>query len=113
MSAATRDLYYESGNLYEAYVRSDAIHNSWLKIWGNENDYVQAHGLFGTELSDAFGLKRTLMSVTTDLGTAERFAGLNGRVFDAYIPRNQLIKQTLKGAGESEYLIKFGTGGFK
>ena len=31
-----------------------------------------------------------------------------------YIPKYQLIEQTfLEGAGESEYLIKFGAGGFK
>ncbi len=33
--------------------------------------------------------------------------------FEAYIPKYQLIEQTLEGAGESEYLIKFGAGGFK
>lgn len=53
------------------------------------------------------------MSVTTDLGTAEKFAGLNGRVFDAYIPRNQLIKQTgiwyknqVLNAGQAAYLVR-------
>lgn len=95
------------------YAQSNNTHNNWLKIWGNENDYVQAHAAFGTELSDAFGLDRTFMSVTTDLNVARKFAGEGGRVFEAYIPRSQLIKQTLSGAGESEYLIRFGAGGFK
>ena len=113
MSDATRNLYFETGNIETAYIQSNAIHNSWLKIWGNENDYVQAHGMFGTELSQAFGLDRTLMSVTTDPNIARGFAGTNGRVFEAYIHKSQLIKQTLEGAGENEYLIKFGTGGFK
>ncbi len=113
MSDATRNLYFETGNLDAAYAQSNLVHARWLDVWGNENDYVQAHGAFGTELSQAFGLDRTFMSVTTDPSVAHRFAGKNGRVFDAYIPKSQLIEQTLRGAGESEYLIKFGTGGFK
>ena len=113
MSDATRNLYFETGNLEAAYVQSGAIHDSWLRIWGNENDFVQAHGAFGTELSQAFGLDRTFMSVTTDPDVARRFARTGGRVFEAYIPKSQLIKQTLSGAGESEYLIRFGLGGFE
>ncbi len=113
MSDATRNLYFETGNLELAYMQSGAIHNSWLDIWGSEMNYVQAHGAFGTEMSEAFELRRTLMSVTTDPDVARRFAGTNGRVFEAYIPRSQLIEQTLGGAGESEYLIRFGSGGFK
>jgi len=53
------------------------------------------------------------MSVTTDANVARRFASVNGRVYEAYIPKSQLIEQTLSGAGESEYLIRFGSGGFK
>ena len=113
MSDATRNLYFETGNLDAAYAQSGAIHDNWLIIWGNQNDYVQAHGAFGTELSQAFGLDRTFMSVTTDPDVARRFAGANGKVFEAYIPKSKLIEQTLGGAGESEYLIKFGAGGFK
>lgn len=113
LSDATKDLYYETGNLNDAYAQSSSIHDSWLRIWGNENDYVQAHGAFGTELSATFGLKRTFMSVTTDSNVAQRFAGINGRVYEAYIPKSQLIEQTLSGAGEGEYLIRFGFGGFK
>ncbi|MCR5837087.1 MAG: hypothetical protein K6G88_11320, partial [Lachnospiraceae bacterium] len=113
MSDATRNIYLETGNLKGAYAQSNKIHNDWLTIWENENDYVQAHAAFGTELSEAFGLDRTFMSVTTDVNVARQFAGEGGRVFEAYIPRSQLIKQTLSGAGESEYLIRFGSGGFK
>ena len=113
MSDATRNLYFETENLDVAYVQSGAIHDNWLNIWGNQNDYVQAHGAFGTELSQAFGLDRRFMSVTTAPDVAHRFAGANGQVFEAYISKSQLIEQTLGGAGESEYLIKFGAGGFK
>jgi len=113
MSDATRNIYMETGNLSTAYQQTGAVHNSWLKVWGNEVDYAQAHGAFGTELSQAFGLDRTLMSVTTDPNIARGFAGNKGRVFEAYVPKSQLIKQTLSGAGESEYLIRFGSGGFR
>ena len=88
MSDATRNLYFETGNLEATHVQSGAIHDSWLRIWGNENDFVQAHGAFGTELSQAFGLDRTFMSVTTDPDVARRFAGTGGRVFEAYIPKS-------------------------
>lgn len=53
------------------------------------------------------------MSVTTDPDIARIFAGIDGKVFEAYIPKSKLIKQTLSGAGEKEYLIRFGSGGFK
>lgn len=99
--------------LNSAYSQSNSIHDAWLKVWRNENDYVQAHGEFGSELTSAFGLDRTFMSVTTDPTVAQKFAGENGRVFEACIPISQLISQTLSGAGENEYLIQFGSGGFK
>ena len=89
MSDATRNLYFETGSLEKAYAQSDAIHNKWLKIWDNQNDYIQAHGAFGTELSQSFGLDRTFMSVTTDPEVARRFAGMNGRVFEAFIPKSK------------------------
>ena len=73
MSDSTRKVYVETGNLKVAYAQSNNTHNNWLKIWGNENDYVQAHAAFGTELPDAFGLQRTFMSVTTDLNVARNF----------------------------------------
>lgn len=37
-------------------------------------DYVQTHGAFRTELSQAFGLEKTRMFVTTDIDVAHRFA---------------------------------------
>ena len=113
MSDATRDLYFESGNIENAYSQSSVIHEKWIDIWGNENDFVQAHAAFGTELEREFGLSRTFMSVTTDPNVAQMFAGEGGRVFEAWIPKSQLIKQTLSGAGESEFLIRLGAGGFK
>ena len=50
------------------------------------------------------------MSVTTDPNIAKSFAGSEGKVYEAYLPKSQLIEQTLDGAGESEYLIKFEIG---
>lgn len=113
LSDSTRRTYMESGNLNAAYKASEATHNEWLKIWGSESNYVQAHGAFGTELPQAFGLDRTMMSVTSDKAIAQKFAGQYGKVYEALIPKSHLIPQTLEGAGESEFLIKFGTGGFQ
>jgi filamentous hemagglutinin len=70
---------------------------------------VQAHGYFGTELSDAFNLRRTMFSVTTDPATASKFGST---VFRGTVPVNQLFKQTIPGAGESEYLLPHGSNSF-
>lgn len=91
---------------------SQSINDEWLKIWyNNMDDYVQAHGAFGTDLPRAFRMDRTLMSVTTDESIARYFAN-GGRVYEAKIPKSKLIPQTLPGSTESEFLIKFGMGGF-
>jgi hypothetical protein len=47
-----------------------------------------------------------MVSVTTDLSVAKAFAGANGQVFSAVVDPATLIRQTLPGAGESEYLIR-------
>lgn len=115
MSDATRRAYMETGNLDEALSISDTTHNQWLEIWGDENTFVQAHGEFGSDLKSAFGIDRTMMSVTTDPEVAEYFAKFNnqnGVIFEGYVPNSQLLPQTLPGAGESEYLIKYTAKGF-
>lgn len=51
------------------------------------------------------------MSVTTDKNIAKYFEN-GGTVYEVKIPKFQLIPQTLPGSTESEFLIKFGIGGF-
>ena len=109
MSDAARKVYFETGDINYAYEVSQKTHNEWIKIWGNETAYVQAHGSFGTELSQSFGMDRTMISVTSDRKVAEYFAGPQGIVIELQIPKSQLIPQTLPGANESEYLIVNGT----
>lgn len=113
LSDAARKTYMQTGSLEKAYKSSQIAHSKWLKIWENENTYAQAHGAFGTELPQAFELNRTFVSVTTDPAVAQRFAGANGRVYEALMSRSQLMQQTLAGTGESEFLIRFGAGGFR
>ena len=84
-------------------------HDQWVAEWGSENAYVQAHGEFGTELPQKFGMDRTMVSVTTDKKVAEFFAGPAGQVYEIQVPKSDLIPQTIVGAGESEYLIVNGT----
>lgn len=112
LSDAALSTYMESGSLDAAYETAKLTHKSWLEIWGSETEYVQAHGGFGFELSREFQLDRTLISVSTDRTIAERFAGQYGTVYEAFLPKSTLIPQTLIGAGESEFLIKYGSGGF-
>ena len=113
LSEAGRRGLAEGGSLESAYASAESTHAKWLGIWGSEGAFVEAHGAFGTELSQAFRLDRTLMSVTTDASVAARFAGPAGRVFSAVVPRSALIQQTLLGSGESEFLLRFGSGGFR
>ncbi len=101
--------YRETGDINKAYLHSQKTHEEWIKIWGDENTYVQAHGEFGTELSQSFGMDRSMISVSTDINTAINFAGKNGVVYEIQIPKAYLIPQTIKDAGESEYLIINGT----
>ena len=105
MSDSARKAYMETRNLELAYEISQNTHNRWIEIWGNENDYIQAHSAFGLELPSEFGLDRTLVSMTTDRSIAERFAGRDGRVLELQVPMSQLKPQTFIGAGESEFLI--------
>lgn len=111
MSDSARKTYFETGDIDQAYATSQKTHEEWVEIWGDEDTYVQAHGEFGTELSREFGMERSMVSVTTDRSTAEKFAGEFGTVYELQVPESQLIPQTLKGAGESEFLIVNGTGG--
>jgi hypothetical protein len=70
---------------------------------GSLDQYVQAHGEFGTELSEIG--PRSMVSVTTDPARAKFFAGPSGRVFSAVADPPVLIPQTIEGATESEFLI--------
>jgi len=108
MSDAGQRAYLESGSIESAYASSESAHQSWIDIWGSEEQYAQAHGAFGTELSPAFGVDRTFISVTTDPAQAAYF-GQGGTLYSGYVPRSYLIQQTLQGAGESEFLLTNGT----
>ncbi|WP_235395236.1 hemagglutinin repeat-containing protein [Pseudomonas brassicacearum] len=108
LSDAALRAYYETGSIEGAYASSKASHQEWLKIWGTENQYAQAHGAFGLELPASFNLERTLISVTTNPEMAKFFAG-TGEVYSGYVPRSWLIEQSLSGAGESELLLKHGS----
>ena len=113
LSEAGRRGLAEGGSLESAYAFAESTHARWLEIWGSEGTFVEAHGAFGTELSQAFRLDRTLVSVTTDPSVAARFAADTGTVFSAVVQRSALIRQTLLGSGESEFLLRFGSGGFQ
>ena len=112
MSESARHTYMETGgDIEQAYATSQKTHEEWIRIWGDEDTYVQAHGEFGTELSKEFNMDRSMVSVSKERGVAERFAGEHGTVYELQVPASQLIPQTLPGAGEGEFLIVNGTGG--
>jgi hypothetical protein len=76
-----------------------------VNTWGSEGDYVEAHGAFGHDISDVSG-ERSMVSVTTDPDVAQRFAGKDGVILRAEVPRDSLLPQTLPGANESEHLAR-------
>jgi hypothetical protein len=86
-----------------ARLASENAHGIQVGTWGNLNNYVQAHSAFGTEIS-VFG-PRSMTSFTTDPSIAASFAGRNGIVISAEVPRTSVIFQTLPGANESEVLV--------
>jgi len=109
LSDSAQRTYRETGSLDAAYDASNANHQKWVDIWGDEKTYAQAHSAFGTEMSPAFGVDRTFLSVTTDPTRAGYFANQGGTVYQGLVPKSQLLEQTLPGAGEREFLLKGGT----
>lgn len=89
--------------LAAAYRSSGGAHSQQLSAWGSLDDYVQAHGAFGQEIS-VFG-PRSMISFTTDPDVARRFGST---IFEFQVPRSSLIPQTLPGAGEAEVLLLHG-----
>jgi hypothetical protein len=80
---------------------SEAAHVQQLSTWwGSLDDYAQAHGAFGTEISE-FG-PRSLISFSLDRGVAQNFGDY---IFEFKVPRSNIIPQTLPGANEAEVLI--------
>lgn len=79
---------------------SQAAHAQQITSWGSLDNYVQAHGAFGQEVSEI--APRSLISFTTDPNAASRFGNT---IFSFRVPRSMLTPQTLEGAAESEVLI--------
>jgi RHS repeat-associated protein len=107
LSDAAQTRYMENGgNIQDAIEHAKSVHQEWLKIWDNENDFAQIHGLYGGELARDFNLERTLISVTSKPNVVDTFGST---IFQGSVPKSILIPQTIPGAGESEYLIRYGT----
>ena len=85
---------------------SETAHATQLQAWGSLDDYVQAHGAFGQDLTAI--APRSLISFSTSQDRALYFAnsrGHLGRVVTAEVPANILIPQTLPGSTEFEVLV--------
>ena len=110
LSDAARSKYLETGNLEEALTHTDDVHQQWLDIFnGDINAYAQAHALNGTEMESIYGLKRTLVSTTSDKSQVGTFIPNGGEEFIGVFEKNKVIQQTLDTSTESEYLIIGGT----
>lgn len=78
---------------------------SAFSTWGDVGSYCLAHSEFGTELTRTFG-PRPAISWTTDLATAERFAGGDGYVLTAKVPLTSILSAGTNA--ESEVLVANG-----
>ena len=112
LSDAARISYRETGSLAQAYATAAVTHVKWNALWGSEIMHAQAHGAFGTEMGPAFGMDRTFVSVTRHESVARQFAKAGGTIYTAVVPRWEMVPQTLRGAGEGEWLIRLGRPGF-
>ena len=97
--------YVETENVALALKHADDVHGEWLKIFGDLSKYAEAHAAHGIELESMYGLKRTLVSVTTDASRAVYYAGDGGIILRGQLEYTQLIRQTLETSTEQEYLI--------
>ena len=90
-------------NISDAFNNSKQTHQAWIDIWGSESNYVEAHGMFGIEMSREFGMDRTLISATTDIEVAKYFGNT---IYEIKVPRANVLFQTIEGVGEKEVLIR-------
>jgi RHS repeat-associated protein len=81
---------------------SAAAHENQLRVWGTLEQYSQAHGLWGHELSQ-FG-PRSLISFTEKAAATQVFAE-GGVVIETNVLRAVAIPQTIEGATEAEFLV--------
>jgi RHS repeat-associated protein len=111
LSDAAQNRFVENGgDLAEALAHARQVHQKWLKIFGDEDTFARMHSARGsTEFPTEFGLDRTLISVSANRSTVDTFGNT---YFQGILPKSLLIPQTLPGAGESEYLIRYGTNSF-
>jgi RHS repeat-associated protein len=112
LSDAAQNRFVENGgDLADALAHARQVHQKWLKIFGDEDTFARMHSARGsTEFPSEFGLDRTLISVSADRSTVDTFGNT---YFQGILPKSLLIPQTLPDAGESEYLIRYGTNSLK
>ena len=92
MSDAARNGYMSSGgDVDAALAHSQSAHDNAVNAWGSERDYVEAHGAFGRRHQSEVSGERSMVSVTTDRDIAEHFAGKDGVVMRADVPRDSLV----------------------
>jgi RHS repeat-associated protein len=90
-------------SLAAARQASEKADAAQLATWGSREDYVQAHGEFGQEITQ-FG-PRSMVSFTTDPAVTSTF-GQN--VLSAKVPQSSVIPQTIPNSTESEVMVVHG-----
>ncbi|HEX6100516.1 MAG TPA: SpvB/TcaC N-terminal domain-containing protein [Thermoanaerobaculia bacterium] len=89
--------------LWEGRVASEAAHQQQLRAWGSLEDYVRAHGEFGTELREIG--QRSLISFTESEAVARSTFAQGGAVIETNVLKAVAVPQLIEGATEAEFLI--------
>jgi len=116
MSDAARDGYYENvyGGLGFEEAWSAGLEKSQHAFeeasahHGSAANYAREHRLQGTELSKRTGILRSLVSMTTSLSEARRFAGIGGRIFTAEVDGSAIVNADWQTNEENELLVANG-----
>jgi RHS repeat-associated protein len=104
MSEAAQLSYMEEGaSVSQARAASEVAHAEAVASWGDENTYAEAHGEFGTEMSEL--APRTMISFSTDPDVAKNFAR-GASVYSATINISDGLWQPNLESTESEVLIR-------
>ena len=82
---------------------SETAHSHQIKEWGSLEQYIQAHGEFGTELTEIG--QRSLISFTTD---ANKIGDWGKYIIELKVKKADIHPQTLPTSNEAEVLLKHG-----
>lgn len=104
MSDVEQEAYRNTGSTRKSRAVTEAAHKRNVAHFGSEDGYVQAHSR--NEEGDEAPAGRTIISWTEDERVARGIFANGGEMYRIKVRRGDVLKQTLPGAGESEFLVR-------